>query len=111
METITCNKKQLEVREIEQIGGMLNSTTDYTDTLYRGRDGRYYLEEETSTPLPLNASYTMPRDGEWVRLMEQRKTSTREIPEREAMLWFVTMFLNDNRLRKRFVDLIERLAD
>jgi hypothetical protein len=31
--TITCNKKQLKVREIDQRGGYLNETTDFTDRL------------------------------------------------------------------------------
>ena len=71
--TITCNTKQLKVREIDQRGGYLNETTDFTDRLFRDRKGRYFLEEERQNSLPPNATYTMPRDREWVRRMEQRK--------------------------------------
>jgi len=44
METLTCDGKKLKVNELEQIGGELNATTDFSDTLYRSRDGRYFLE-------------------------------------------------------------------
>jgi len=108
METITCDAKQIKAEEIEQIGGYLNAMTVFTDTLYRGRGGRYYLEQERNVPLPPNARYILPRDRAWVERMEQRRTSTKEISEKEAMLWYVDAFLNDDKLRKRFIDLIER---
>jgi hypothetical protein len=110
METITCDAKRIKVEEIEQIGGHLNATAEYTDTLYRGPAGRYYLKQEENVPLSPNASYTMPRDRAWVARMEQRKSSTEQISEKEAMLWYADTFLNDDKLRKRFVDLIERFA-
>jgi hypothetical protein len=106
METITCDAKQIKVNEIEQTGGYLNPATKYTDKLYRDRAGRYYLEQERNVPLPLNASYTMPRDRDWIRRMQQRTISTEEISEKEVMLWYVDTFLNDDKLRKRFIDLI-----
>jgi hypothetical protein len=86
METITCGEERIQAKEIESIGGSLNSTTDYEDTLYRSKSGRYYLKEETSIPLPPNAVFTIPRDRERV-----------------------DAFLNDDKLRKRFEAMIERL--
>src|SRR5205823_13093144 len=100
-----------KVREIEQIGGYNGPTCDYTDKLFRGRGGRYYLEKERSIPVPENANYTLPRDREWFDRVTQRQTETREITETEAMLWYIDSFVNDGRLRKRIVDLIERFAD
>jgi hypothetical protein len=110
METITCGSVLIEAEEIEQTGGFLNPTTDFTDTLFRGRDGHYYLEERTSIPLPENATYTLPRDREWMDRMEQEKISIREIGEKEALLWAVDSFINDERLTERLTDLIGRFA-
>ena len=106
---ITCDEKQLKVRQIEERGGYLNPTTDFTDRLFRDRKGSYYLEEIRQNPLPPNATYTMPRDREWVKRMEQRKVKTREISEKEALVFCVDS-LNDRKLRKRLVALIERFA-
>src|SRR5205823_10254711 len=106
MTTIECAGKQIAVEEIEEIGGTLNSTTDYTDTLYRSRDGRYLLEEERSIPVPRNAVYTLPRDREWLDQMEKKQVSVKEISERDAMIWYVDSFLNDSRLRRKFMRLI-----
>jgi hypothetical protein len=111
METITCDdRKQIKADLLEEIGGSLDPTTDFTDQLYRSRDGRYFLKAERRNPLPPNANYSWPRDREWMRRMERRKTSVKEISESQAMLWYVNTFLNDDKLRKRFVDLIKRPA-
>src|SRR5438128_12176257 len=109
MDTITCDSKRIKVKEIEQIGGYLNATTEYTDTLFQGRAGRYYLVQERNIPLPPNATYTMPRDRAWVKRLELRKVETREISEKEALVW-CAYSLNDRKLWKRLVDLIERFA-
>jgi hypothetical protein len=106
METITCDGKQLKVREIEQIGGYNGPTCDYTDKLFRARGGRYYLEENRSTPVPQNATYTMPRDREWLDRVTRPKIETREITEKEAMLWYIDSFISDERLRKRIAKLL-----
>jgi hypothetical protein len=109
METITCDGKQLKVLRIDERGGYLNPTTDFADRLFRDRRGRYYLEEWRQNPLPPNATYEMPRDREWVKRMEQRKVKTREISEKEALVWCADD-LNDRKLWKRLVGLIERFA-
>src|SRR6266478_268130 len=109
IETITCNGRQIKVRECEQRGGYLNPTTDFTDRLFRDRKGRYYLNEERQNPLPPNATYEMPRDRDFVKRMEQRKVKTREISEKEALVW-CAYSLNDRKLWKRLRDLIERFA-
>src|SRR5580765_7502728 len=110
MESITCDGKQLKVREIEQIGGYNGPTSDYTDKLFRARGGRYYLEEERRAPVPHNATYTMPRDREWFDRVTQQKLETREITEKEAMLWYADSFVSDERLRTRIMALIDRFA-
>jgi hypothetical protein len=35
METITCGEERIQAKEIESIGGHLDSTNDYEDTLYQ----------------------------------------------------------------------------
>src|SRR6266496_678323 len=107
MDTITCGSKRIKVEEVEQTGGYLNAMVDFSDILYRARDGRYYLEQTRQNPLPANGKYEFPRDREIIQRMEQRKISTKEISEKQAMLWCVGACLTDNKLRKRFVDLIE----
>jgi hypothetical protein len=111
METITYDAKQIKVRQLEEIGGCLSDTENFTDILYRDRAVRYFLSQERRTPLPPNANYSWPRDDEWVRRMERSKTSIKEISEKEALKWYVTMFMNDVKLRARFLDLIKRFAD
>jgi len=111
METLTCDGKKLKVNELEQIGGELNATTDFSDTLYRSRDGRYFLEEERTDPLPLNSSRQWPRDRALIERMQNKEISVKQISERDAMTWYVKSFLNDAKLKRRFVDLIKRFAD
>jgi hypothetical protein len=90
---------------LEEIGGELNTTTDFTDRLFRTRDGRYFLEEERRVPFPLNSARPLPRRREALDL-GQMTISVKEISERDAMKWFVTSFINDDQLEKKFLDLI-----
>ena len=110
MQNNTSINLEPEAQEIEQTGGYFNSTTEFTDRLYRSRD-QYYLKEEKWIPLPKNARYTMPDDREWVEQMEQRKISVKQVSEKEAMQWCVDSFFNDDQLKNRLTDLIERFAD
>jgi hypothetical protein len=110
MDTITCDGEEIKVNEIEQIGGVLNPTCDFTDTLYRSRDSRYFLEEERTDALPLNASHQRPRDRELIERMQNKEISVKQVSQRDAMIWYVKSFMNDTKLKKRFVDLIERFA-
>jgi hypothetical protein len=111
MKTITCEEKQIKVKEIEQIGGELNATTDFLDTLYFSRDGRYFLNEERQNPISPNSSYQWPRDRALIERMQNKEISVKQISERDAMKWFVLSFMNESKLKKRFVNLVERFAD
>ena len=110
METITCEGMRIEAEEIEQIGGEFGDLSNFTDILYRDSSGRYFLKEERSYKVPNNAKYQMPRDREWFDRMTQSETETREISEKEAMQWYIEMFMNDEKLKERFLGLIERFA-
>jgi len=43
--------------------------------------------------------------------MQNKEISVKQISERDAMTWYVKSFLNDAKLKRRFVDLIKRFAD
>jgi hypothetical protein len=84
MDTIVCDGEEIKVSEVEQIGGDLNATTEFTDTLYRGRAGQYFLEEERTEPLPLNARHDWPRDRELIERMKNKEISVKQVSERNA---------------------------
>jgi hypothetical protein len=41
METITCDAKAVRVKEIEQNGGYLNATTEFTDSCFASPEKRF----------------------------------------------------------------------
>jgi hypothetical protein len=106
MTTIECDGKQIRAEEIEEIGGSLNETMDFTDTLYRDNRGRYFLEQRATIPIPKNAVYQLPRDRGWFDKMRDEEISVKQLSQREALIWYVDSFVNDDRLRLELVRLI-----
>lgn len=101
MKTITCGANRVEVTVVESIGGYLNETTDSDDTLYRDRDGNYYIETQRSFAIPKNARYEMPRDAEWFNRQRRTRTKVRRATPLAAMLWYVEWFVNDAKLKRQ----------
>lgn len=97
----TCGANQAGLEEIEQIG-----SDTFTHTLYRRADGKYFLREETYNAFPKGKSYTLPKDAAELKKDEQRRVKTTEISEKDAMLWYVREFLNDDMLREKFTALV-----
>jgi hypothetical protein len=123
---IVYRGRRVAVKEVEEMGGMLDDLHDFNDTLLRDGVGNYYLKQERSFRMPPNAEQAcrewdveicnLPlaeRPSELKRFrafrLKHRKprVTIKRIKEKTALLWWVHQMANDEQMRMRLRDAVK----